>query len=193
MRTTTVRAAIRPLLCAILFTCAGAATAQEAIWPKLQSPLPRDAQMEARIAQLLEHMTLEQKVAQMVQADIRSVTPDDVKKYRLGSVLNGGGAWPGNNKHAAVADWVALADKFYDASMDTSGGAPAIPIIWGTDAVHGHNNVVGATLFPQNIGLGAAHDPDLIERIGQATASEVVATGIDWTFAPTVAVVRDDR
>ena len=94
---------------------------------------------------------------------------------------------------ATVADWVALADQFYDASMDTSGGAPAIPIMWGIDAVHGHNNVIGATLFPHNIGLGAAHDPDLIERIGAITAREVAATGIDWTFAPTVAVVRDDR
>ena len=149
--------------------------------------------VEAKVAALLARMTLEQKVGQMVQPDIRSVTPDDVRKYRLGSVLNGGGAWPGEKKTASVADWVALADSFYDASMDTTGGAPAIPIIWGTDAVHGHNNVVGATLFPHNIGLGAAHDPDLMERIGAATAREVAATGLDWTFAPTVAVVRDDR
>ncbi len=92
-----------------------------------------------------------------------------------------------------MSDWVALADRFYDASMDTAGGAPAIPIIWGTDAVHGHNNVIGATLFPHNVGLGAAHDPELIQRIGDATAREVAATGIDWTFAPTVAVVRDAR
>lgn len=138
-------------------------------------------------------MTLEQKVGQMVQADIRSVTPEEVRTYRLGSVLNGGGAFPGNEKHSKVSDWVALADRFYDASMDTSGGAPAIPIIWGTDAVHGHNNVIGATLFPHNVGLGAAHDPDLVQRIGAATAREVAATGIDWTFAPTVAIVRDSR
>lgn len=149
--------------------------------------------VEAKVAALLARMTLEQKVGQMVQPDIRSVTPDDVRKYRLGSVLNGGGAWPGEKKNASVADWVALADSFYDASMDTTGGAPAIPIIWGTDAVHGHNNVIGATLFPHNIGLGAAHDPDLMERIGAAAAREVAATGLDWTFAPTVAVVRDDR
>ena len=77
--------------------------------------------------------------------------------------------------------------------MDTANGGLAIPIIWGTDAVHGHNNVIGATLFPHNIGLGAAHDPDLMERIGAATAREVAATGLDWTFAPLVAVVRDDR
>jgi beta-glucosidase len=149
--------------------------------------------IEAKVAALLARMTLEQKIGQMVQPDIRSVTPDDVRKYRLGSVLNGGGAFPGEKKHASVADWVALADSYYDASMDTANGAPAIPIIWGTDAVHGHNNVLGATLFPHNIGLGAANDPDLMERIGAATAREVAATGLDWTFAPTVAVVRDDR
>lgn len=153
----------------------------------------QDPQVEAKVAALLARMTLEQKVGQMVQADIRSITPDDVRKYRLGSVLNGGGAFPGENKHASVADWVALADRFYDASMDTADGALAIPIMWGTDAVHGHNNVIGATLFPHNIGLGAAHDPDLIERIGAATAREVAATGLDWAFAPVVAVVRDDR
>ena len=162
-------------------------------WPVVVSAVPKDPRIEARISELLRKMTLEQKVGQMIQADIRSVTPEEVRTYRLGSVLNGGGAFPGNEKHSKVSDWVALADRFYDASMDTSGGAPAIPIIWGTDAVHGHNNVIGATLFPQNVGLGAAHDPDLIQRIGAATAREVAATGIDWTFAPTVAVVRDSR
>ena len=162
-------------------------------WPPPTNAVRRDPRVEARIADLLAHLTLEQKVAQMVQADIRYVTPEDVKTYRLGSILNGGGAFPGNDKHADISVWVALADRFYDASMDSSGGAPAIPVIWGTDAVHGHNNVIGATLFPHNIGLGAAHDPDLVQRIGEATASEVAATGIDWTFAPTVAVVRDYR
>src|SRR3984957_4502948 len=162
-------------------------------WPSAASTVPKDPRIEARIADLLRQLTLEQKVAQMVQADIRFVTPEEVGKYRIGSVLNGGGAFPGNDKHAPVHAWVALADPFYGASMDSTGGVPAIPVIWGTDAVHGHNNVFGATLFPHNIGLGAAHDPDLIERIGTATAAEVAATGIDWTFAPTLAVVRDDR
>lgn len=162
-------------------------------WPQVAHAVQPDPQAEAKIAALLARMTLEQKVGQMVQADIRSVTADDVRKFRLGSVLNGGGAFPGENKHASVADWVALADGFYDASMDTANGGLAIPIMWGTDAVHGHNNVIGATLFPHNIGLGAAHDPDLMERIGAATAREVAVTGLDWTFAPIVAVVRDDR
>jgi beta-glucosidase len=187
---------LRCLVFASMVVCgasaAGAATMAVA-WPSAINPLPRDPRIEARIVDLMAHMTLEQKVAQMVQADIRFVTPDDVKSYRLGSILNGGGAFPANNKHSDISDWVTLADRYYDASMDTSGGAAAIPIIWGTDAVHGHNNVVGATIFPHNIGLGAAHDPDLVGRIGEATASEVAATGIDWTFAPTVAVVRDAR
>jgi beta-glucosidase len=162
-------------------------------WPRVASDVRPDPKIEARIATLLKQLTLEQKVAQMTQADIRSVTPDDVRKYRLGSILNGGGAWPANDKHSTIADWVALADQFYDASVDTSGGAPAIPIMWGVDAVHGHGNVIGATLFPHHIGLGAAHDPDLIERIGEITAREVRATAHDWTFAPTVTVPRDDR
>ena len=162
-------------------------------WPAVHSPAPRDPRIEARIVELLGKLTLEQKVAQMIQAEIRSATPDDVRKYRLGSILNGGGAFPGGQKHAAVSQWVALADQYYDASMDTGAGAPAIPVIWGTDAVHGDNNVFGATLFPHNVGLGAAHDPDLIQRIGEVTAREVAATGIDWAFAPTVAVVRDSR
>jgi beta-glucosidase len=189
----------RLLLCvagAVLWSAAPAhptSTHQPSSWPQVASTVPQDRQIEAKVAALLARMTLEQKIGQMVQADIRSVTPEDVRKFRLGSVLNGGGAFPGENKHASVADWVAMADRFYDASMDTANGQLAIPIMWGTDAVHGHNNVIGATLFPHNIGLGAAHDPDLMERIGAVTAREVAVTGLDWTFAPVVAVVRDDR
>jgi beta-glucosidase len=161
-------------------------------WPITNNAVPKDAALEARIRTLLAGLTLEQKVAQMVQPDIRSVTPDDVRRYRLGSILNGGGAFPENRKYSTLTDWVTLADAFYDASMDPGNG-PAIPIVWGTDAVHGHNNVIGATLFPHNIGLGAMRDPDLMEKIGAATAREVAASGIDWAFAPTVAVVRDDH
>jgi beta-glucosidase len=138
-------------------------------------------------------MTLEQKVGQMVQAEIQSVTPADIRQYHLGSVLNGGGSHPDGSRAASAADWLAFADAFYDASMDTTDGGVAIPVIWGTDAVHGNSNVRGATLFPHNVGLGATRDPDLIERIGEVTALEIAATGIDWDFAPTVAVVRDDR
>jgi beta-glucosidase len=111
----------------------------------------------------------------------------------LGSVLNGGGGWPGNKKSSTPADWLALADAFWEASMDTSEGGVAIPVIWGLDAVHGHGNVIGATLFPHNVGLGAANDPDLLREIGRVTAREVAVTGQDWDFGPTIAVARDDR
>ena len=113
------------------------------------------------------------------------------RRYYLGSILNGGGAWPGSRKDASVADWLALSQRFYDASMSTDMPVK-IPVIWGTDAVHGHNNVHGATLFPHNIGLGAAHDPQLLIRIGRATARAVRATGITWVFAPAVAVAEID-
>lgn len=169
-----------------------AADATRVEWPHAHNAALDDPAIEARIAQLLKQMTLEQKVGQMLQPDIRNVTPADVRQYRLGSVLSGGGAFPGGNKRATASDWVALADAFYEASMSVEGG-PTIPIIWGTDAVHGHNNMFGATLFPHNIALGATRNADLIERIGEITAREVAVTGIDWTFAPTLAVVRDDR
>src|ERR1041385_3943683 len=109
---------IRWVICATVASCCGAMVAYGAATPD----------NETRIAELLRAMTLEQKVAQMIQPDIRSVTPQDVRKYHLGSILNGGGAFPNNEKHSSTSDWVSLADRFYDASMDTSGGAPAIPI-----------------------------------------------------------------
>nr|MDC2854812.1 exo 1,3/1,4-beta-D-glucan glucohydrolase [Ningiella sp. W23] len=149
--------------------------------------------MEQKIADMLKSMTLEQKIAQMIQPEIRNITVEDMRKYGFGSYLNGGGSFPNNNKHATPEDWVDLAEKMYQASIDDSLDGSTIPTMWGTDAVHGHNNVIGATLFPHNIGLGAANNPALIEKIAAATAREVMVTGIDWVFAPTVAVVRDDR
>lgn len=161
-------------------------------WPALKSPTPPDTALEARIAGIVAGMTLEQKIGQMTQPDIRYITPAEVRTYYIGSVLNGGGAWPGMRKDAALSDWTALSDAYYRASMSTDMKVQ-IPVIWGTDAVHGHGNVGGATLFPHNIGLGAARDPDLIERIGRATAKQVRSTGITWVFAPTLAVVENRR
>jgi beta-glucosidase len=152
-----------------------------------------EQQIETRVQAILANMTLEQKVGQMIQAEIEYVTPEDVKTYYIGSVLNGGGSFPNESKYSPVGDWLALADAYYMASLDVSAGGAGIPIIWGTDAVHGHNNVFGATLFPHNIGLGAANDPDLINRIGVVIAREVAVTGIDWIFAPSLAVVKDYR
>jgi beta-glucosidase len=170
-----------------------AAQANPANWPARPATLALDPAVERRIDELLAAMSLEQKVGQIIQADIGSVTPDDVYRYHLGSVLNGGNSDPGGRYNAPAKDWLAAADAFYAASMKPNGKLPRIPVIWGSDAVHGHNNVVGATLFPHNIGLGAARNPDLIRRIGAATAIEMRVTGLDWTFAPTLAVVRDDR
>jgi beta-glucosidase len=163
------------------------------IWPEVPRAIPRDAALEKRIDSLLARMTIEQKVGQVIQPSITTITPADVRNYGFGSVLNGGGGWPGDVRKATPKDWLALADAFYEASMDNSSGRLAIPVMWGVDAVHGHNNIVGATLFPHNVGLGAMRNPQLIRKIGEVTAAEMRATGQDWNFSPTVAVARDDR
>ncbi|MBV6417270.1 MAG: Beta-glucosidase BoGH3B [Steroidobacteraceae bacterium] len=182
---------IRFALFALLVAMAGW-PARAADWPRIDSAIRRDEALEARVRGIVAGMTLAQKVGQMTQAGIQAASPDDVRRYFLGAVLNGGGSWPDGAKHAAPADWVALADRYYEASLATGLAVP-IPVLWGTDAVHGHGNVHGATLFPHNIGLGAARDPALIERIAASTARAVRATGIDWVFAPAVPVAQDLR
>jgi beta-glucosidase len=162
------------------------------LWPGLPRALPADRQLEERIDRLLARMTPEQKVGQLVQADIGSITPDDLRHWPLGSILNGGNSAPRDDKLSAPSEWLTLADRFYQASL-AAPGSPGIPVMWGTDAVHGHSNIPGATIFPHNIGLGAARDPALIRRIGEITALEVRVTGLDWAFSPTVAVARDAR
>ena len=142
---------------------------------------------------ILAQMTLEEKIGQVIQGDISTVTPEDAKKYNLGSVLNGGNSAPGGGKTASWQAWIDAADAYWLASTDTSDGGLGIPLLWGTDAVHGHNNLQMAVIFPHNSGLGATGDADLLRRIGKVTAHEVKATGLDWVFAPTLAVARDDR
>jgi len=149
-----------------------------------------DAAVTDHAQALLSQMSLEQKVGQMTQAERMSVTPEDVRAYHLGSILSGGGSCPGENR---PADWVAMNDAYWAASMASGEGRVPIPILYGVDAIHGHANVRGATVFPHNIGLGAATDPELMERIAGVTAREILATGVEWTFAPTLAVARDDR
>lgn len=164
------------------------------IWPKTSSPIAVDAELEKRIDGLLSKMTLRQKVGQIIQADIGSIKPEDLKTYPLGSILNGGNSAPSGNNRSKPEAWLKLADEFYDATKECDlEGGPFIPMLWGTDAVHGHSNVVGATFFPHNIGLGCARNPELLGKIGAITALETRVTGLEWTFAPTVAVVRDDR
>ncbi|KAF8009359.1 hypothetical protein BT93_J0375 [Corymbia citriodora subsp. variegata] len=133
-------------------------------------------------------MTLEEKIGQMTQADYSVVTPEIVRKYSLGSVLSGGGSVP--FPKAKAQDWMDMVNKLQKGALSSRLG---IPIVYGIDAVHGHNNVYQATIFPHNVGLGATRDPNLVKKIGVATALEVRATGIHYTFAPTIAVCRDPR
>ncbi|WP_343344145.1 glycoside hydrolase family 3 N-terminal domain-containing protein [Sphingomicrobium sp. XHP0239] len=155
---------------------------------------PASASEDAIVADLLSRMTLERKVAQLIQPQINSFTPEDMARYRFGSYLNGGNGGPYGDEFAPASEWLRYADEMYEASVrPMANGEPVIPTMWGTDAVHGHTNVVGATIFPHNIGLGATGDADLVRRIGAATAVEIEVTGIDWNFSPTVAVARDDR
>jgi len=176
-------------------------------WPRIRSAIRSDARDEAWIQRVVKAMSLEQKVGQMTQAEIGSLWDAatasyqlaDVTRLAVGSVLNGGGSWPESNKHAAVSDWIQLADGIWDASPvvtvpDRRGATQVkIPAFWGIDAVHGNSNVFGATLFPHNVGLGATRDTCLMRDIGVATQRAVRATGQDWTFGPCLAVVRDDR
>ncbi|HEV8330006.1 MAG TPA: exo 1,3/1,4-beta-D-glucan glucohydrolase [Steroidobacteraceae bacterium] len=163
-------------------------------WPQTRSRGLIDAKTEAFVSQLLAQMSLEEKVGQMIQGDISSVKPEDLRRYPLGSILAGGNSPPlGSDDRSAAAAWIETARAFRTVSMQARPGHTPIPVIFGIDAVHGNSNVVGATIFPHNIGLGAARDPELIRRIGRATAAEVVAAGIDWAFAPTLAVPQDDR
>ena len=142
------------------------------------------------INSLVSQMTLEQKVGQIIMPEINSVTPDQAKKYHFGTILNGGGGFPNQNKNSSIEDWKNLSKSYYDSSTEVNG--IKIPILWGTDAVHGHNNVIGATIFPHNIALGATRNELLLRQIGEAVAKEVVSTGIIWTFAPTIAVPQND-
>jgi beta-glucosidase len=174
-------------------TGADASAIHAKAWPELTWPLADDAALEKRIDALMAGMSVEQKVGQTVQGDIASMTPDDVRRYHIGSVLAGGNSDPGGRYDAAPAEWLKLADAYYEASMDPASGGAGIPIIFGIDAVHGQSNIVGATLFPHNIGLGATRNPELMRRIGEVTAVETRTTGMEWTFAPTVAVPQDDR
>ncbi|XP_076883393.1 uncharacterized protein LOC143532147 [Bidens hawaiensis] len=142
----------------------------------------------ARVKDLLGRMTLDEKIGQMVQIERISATPHNITRYFIGSLLSGGGSVP--NPHATVVDWINMVNEFQNRSLSTRLG---IPMIYGIDAVHGHNNVINATIFPHNIGLGATRDTDLVKRIGAATATEVRATGIPYAFAPCIAVCRDPR
>ncbi len=159
----------------------GTASAADPIYKDPTQPIP------ARVADLLGRMTLDEKVGQMTQAERNAVSAADITNFRIGSLLSGGGSAPSPNN---ATSWANMYDNFQRAATATPLN---IPMIYGVDAVHGHNNVVGATIFPHNIGLGATRDPALVQQIGRATAEEVSGTGIDWDFAPCLCVARNDR
>ncbi|HVE15141.1 MAG TPA: glycoside hydrolase family 3 N-terminal domain-containing protein, partial [Chthoniobacterales bacterium] len=139
---------------------------------------------------LLEKMTLDEKIGQMTQVDSGALLghESDIATYSLGSVLSGGGSNPPDGSSARA--WKDMVARFDATALTTR---LQIPLIYGIDAVHGHNNVDSATIFPHNVGLGATRDPALVEKAARITAEEVAGTGIDWTFAPCVAVSRDER
>tara|TARA_B100001964_G_scaffold25741_1_gene25702 strand:- start:280 stop:2214 length:1935 start_codon:yes stop_codon:yes gene_type:complete len=141
-----------------------------------------------RVLDLLSYMTLEEKIGQMTQVDRQFLESDnDINAYYLGSLLSGGGSTPPKNYPRS---WAEMYDGYQKIALSTR---LSIPIMYGIDAVHGHNNVIGATIFPHHIGLGCTNNPQLIEDVYRATAEEIAATGIDWDFAPCLAVPRDER
>lgn len=148
---------------------------------------PKQA-LGVRIKDLMKRMSLEEKVGQMTQIERKIASPDIMKQYFIGSVLSGGGSVPAPK--ASAETWVNMVNEFQKGALSTRLG---IPMIYGIDAIHGHNNVYGATIFPHNVGLGVTRDPELVKKIGAATALEVRATGIPYTFAPCIAVCRDPR
>ena len=144
----------------------------------------------AFVNNLITKMSIEEKVGQVIQADLDFIKPSDLRDYPIGSVLNGGNTSPRGKLRASPSEWKSLAQEFYEESKRTGA---SIPVLWGTDAVHGHSNVFGATIFPHNIGIGAAANPQLVKEIGAAVAEEVLATGLFWTFAPTVTIPQNFR
>jgi beta-glucosidase len=143
--------------------------------------------VEERVGILVQQMTLDEKIGQMTQIAKDSASPGLVSSKFLGSILSGGGGSPGTN---TTSEWRKMVDAYQKAALSTRLG---IPILYGTDSVHGHNNLHDATIFPHNIGLGASGDADLVEKIGRAAAEETAAAGITWTFAPCIAVLQDPR
>jgi beta-glucosidase len=177
----------------VVVVLAAAASASSQSTPSAGSAKASSSQklssFDPQVNELLAQMTLEEKVGQITQADQEHLQDvRDIETYFLGSLLSGGSSDP--KKSNQVQDWADMYDLYQSHALKTR---LRIPLLYGVDAVHGHNNVIGAVIFPHNIGLGATRNARLVEEIGRITAKEVRATGINWTFAPCVAVVRDER
>jgi hypothetical protein len=168
-----MRLRLLPLLLFLLLV--SGLSAQDDLLPYQNPELP----IEERVTDLLSRMTLEEKLGQMTLIEKNSIHPDDVTKYFIGGVLSGGGGYP-ISKNTPQA-WFSMVKKYQDAALGTPLG---IPVLYGVDAVHGHATVEGSVIFPHNIGLGAAQNPELVEDIGRITASEMIATGIYWNYSP---------
>ena len=163
-------------------------------WTRVVAEVPADPAIEPQVRAIVEQMTLAEKVGQMIQPELFQVTPEEVRDHKFGSVLNGAGLFPNGHRHADAREWLEKVNEFWEASQDGWRDRPfRIPFMWATDAVHGHNNLFGATIFPHNIGLGCIDDATLVREIAEATAREVEATGIDWIFSPNLTVPRDYR
>jgi beta-glucosidase len=177
-----------------MVACAGArGLAHPQQWPQAHSVGLVDPQGEAFIDALMKRLTLEEKVGQVIQADIGHIQPQDLREYPLGAVLAGGAVPPLTGDDRWPAAWLDTTRAFHDVALESRPGHTPIPLLFATDAVHGNNGLAGAVIFPHNIALGATHDPELIRRIGEATAQETAAVGMDWAFAPTLAVPQDLR
>ena len=153
-------------------------------------PLINHQSVNSQVTKLVSQMTLAQKIGQMVQAERLNCSAEDVKKYHLGSVMSGAGSLPGINEPNG---WLNTTDALWHASMFSDSDHKAIPLLYGVDAIHGHSNLKGATIFPHNIGIGAANDKKLVKRIAEVTQKEVLATGVDWVFAPNLAVAQNSQ
>lgn len=155
---------------------------------KAQIYLDSTKPVEARVADLLSRMTLDEKIGQMIQIERQAFTdPADLVTYNIGSILSGGGSNPTPNSGQA---WADMYDGYQSVAITSR---LHIPLIYGVDAVHGHNNLKNAVIFPHNIGLGCSRNPELVKQAARITALEVMGTGIDWTFSPCIAVVRNER
>jgi len=162
-----------------------AGVAHPALWPRSHSVGLLDAATESLLSDLMSRMSPEEKVGQIIQADAGHITPEELRRYPLGAVLAGGDSAPAGGADRSPAAWLALTRALRAVAK--------IPILFGSDAVHGNGAVRGATIFPHNIGLGAAHDPALVGRIGVATAQEMAVVGFNWAFAPSLSVPQDLR
>lgn len=175
------------------FLCHSLTFASSLTWPKANNPYQTDQypEYEKRIQELVEQMTLEQKVGQMTQVELNSITPQEVRDFHIGSIFVSGGGLLNKNRKATMEQWVHTADQYWKASITAVKNLPAIPISFAVDAVHGHNKLFGQVIYPHNIGLGASQNTQLVHDIAKATAEAMLDSGMDQTFAPSLSVTQN--